>query len=207
MISGKEFQDQVGYFNFKDREKIPNSAGFYAWFLPLWMYSEDLNDLIKIVSEVFSYEVSCVDDPENFVNKDIDFNWSHLKLKIKHLKRTTKPIPFELVDSWSEVVSNEESKLAAQKAMMLASIYMPPLYVGKSDDLKGRYEQHISESTFKVRFESNIKKLGITLSVHDLLFSCILIDSDVAKELRKYKLNELIEKAIMRMSNPPYSKQ
>ena len=90
---------------------------------------------------------------------------------------------------------------------------MPPLYVGRTRNLRRRYSQHLSgraprARTFASRFASFTSERQLKLRVRDLLFVCIGTPSDIAHSLDRSPhrdLNALIERVLMQFCRPPFS--
>ena len=93
---------------------------------------------------------------------------------------------------------------------MEASLLMPPLYVGKADNLRVRYTQHVEgagpeANVFHTRFTTFARSVGLPLTVSDLLFVCIRTDPDTDRALRDANVNELLEHILMQLCQPPFS--
>ena len=41
---------RLAFYTKETKDKIPELPGCYAWFLPLWFYTSDLDELMKVVS-------------------------------------------------------------------------------------------------------------------------------------------------------------
>jgi hypothetical protein len=205
LIEWSGISKRISYFTYEMKDFVPDSSGFYAWYFPLWLYDADLIEYIAKVSKVFSYEERA--DKDGYVNILHDLNWSSLDLKIKLQGHQINPCSDSLVDDWNEAMSSDEAKSVLEEAMMTASIIMPPLYVGKADNLRSRYEQHTTDSSFKRRFDDFMHENKINISVSELIFCAVRLDPDTNVKMKTRKLNELVEQVVMRMAAPPYSKQ
>ena len=206
MIEWSSISKRISYHTYEMKEFIPDSSGFYAWYFPLWLYEEDLVKYISMVTKIFSYEDKA-DSTDGYVNILHDFNWSSLNLKVKLEGHQINPCSDSLISDWKEAMTSPEAREVLEQAMMTASIIMPPLYVGKADNLKSRYEQHTVHSGFKDRFDNFMKEVDVNITVADLIFCSVKLEPDLNIKLRKRKLNELVEQVIMRMAAPPFSKQ
>ena len=60
---------QLGFYTKYTKDRIPPVDGCYAWFLPLWIYREDLEQQLDVLDRLFRYDP----DPERQV--DAVFNW------------------------------------------------------------------------------------------------------------------------------------
>ena len=90
---------------------------------------------------------------------------------------------------------------------------MPPLYVGRTNNLKQRYLQHAqpvdpNRNSFHSRFTECVTKLELKISVNDLLFVCITTPNELRKALGdsdESEPNLLIEQIMMQFCRPPFS--
>ena len=102
--------------------------------------------------------------------------------------------------------------------MLVASILMPPLYIGKTNDLRVRCRQHRSsskqeENNFHNRFENftRNKKLNngkefLTTKVEDLIFVCIKTDTIGNLGGDESSTEVLLEEIFKLIATPPYGK-
>ena len=197
---------RLGFYTKESKSMIPETPGCYAWLLPLWLYREDLDVLTKIVCAMLDYEI----EPTKRV--DVAFTWHTVGLNVsriaKHKTRTTTTQA-----TWKELMKNEKTRRALQQTLLEASLLMPPLYVGRTNNLKQRYLQHAEDraseqNDFHSRFTNYAERLGLKISVTDLIFFCI----ETPIELRSYfgksdqnVSNLLIEHMLMSFCRPPFS--
>ena len=183
---------------------IPEQPGCYAWFLPLWIYQRDLNKLMKTVSEIYGYEQK----PEKVL--DADFNWHSINLRVRPQK-FIKPPPEDLAETWDQILADEESKAALEQLLLEASLLMPPLYVGRTDNLRGRYRQHLAKAKgkrniFPTRFSDCIAESDLNLKISDLLFVCVKTHDELNQRLDKFcNVERLVELILMQLCRPPFS--
>src|SRR5262249_51125150 len=105
---------------------------------------------------------------------------------------------------------NDDTFVNFQQCLLKASIFMPPLYVGKADNLNTRCSQHISgvgSNTFHARFEDFARRLELPLrTVRQLVFVCVrtrlAADEDV--DPTSGQIHELIEAIMKSICGPPY---
>jgi len=196
---------RLGFYTTRTRNQIPEFPGCYAWFLPLWLYREDLDELMQIVSGLLSYDK----DPEKVVNAP--FTWDTIKLRVS---RRANIRPNENIsETWKRILKEPEAKRALQQTLMEASLLMPPLYVGRTNNLKRRYLEHTTagnqdSNTFRSRFTEQVAKLGLKIGVSDLLFICIRTPQNTNQIFEKFDENEiesLIEQILMQFCRPPFS--
>ena len=195
---------RLGFYTKETRERIPEEPGCYAWFLPLWFYSSDLNELMQIVGDVLGY------DRKQEKEADAGFTWESVKLRVR---RVAKIRATETIHStWERVCADAQAKRELQQTMLEASLLMPPLYVGKTKNLRQRYLQHVegnnSGNDFHTRFTECASDLGLTIGVSDLLFVCIRTEQKSAQlppEVAEDDLEGLVEQVLMQFCQPPFS--
>ena len=196
---------RLGFYTKESRNRIPEFPGCYAWFLPLWLYREDLDELMQIVCGLLSYDKI----PEKEVYAP--FTWESIKLRVRRCAEIR--INDEIRTTWQRGLANDETKQILQQTLMEASILMPPLYVGRTNNLKRRYLQHtggdrFSKNNFHFRFMEYVKELEIKISVSDLLFVCIETQKDLDRifsDMKENEFNVLIEQILMQFCRPPFS--
>ena len=197
---------RIGFFTKETSDLIPEGPGCYAWFLPLWVYTENLPAFVQLVEKILLY------DPETGALSQkrisLTLNWDVLSLE---LRRLAAPGPTSyLQEQWSRVMSTPEVRAVFVRSLMEASIFIPPLYVGKADRLRDRYLQHVEgtgteRNTFHRRFAEFNRREDISLSVSDLLFVCVETPVEDNRLLRELGVNELLEQLLMLLCRPPFS--
>ena len=198
---------RLGFFTKETSQQIPEMDGCYAWMLPLWIYRENLDELLAVVGEMLCY------DP--FPEKEVDanFNWDRVNLKVRRSVALRSSETKQRL--WQDLLSEDRTREALQHILLEASLLMPPLYVGKADNLKRRYLQHVQGSNqqtndFHTRFTQCTAAANIAIEVSDLLFVCITTPVEVRNTFNTegrdhQELNELIEQIMMQLCRPPFS--
>lgn len=191
---------RLGFYTKETRNEVPELPGCYAWFLPLWFYREDLDQLMQIVGKLVAY------DQVSEKEVDVPFTWESVNLRVR------RNAAFQATDdvraTWSKIYTDQAARQALQQILLEASLLMPPLYVGRTSNLKRRYLEHTAGSTFHFRFTDYVKNLGIKIGVSDLLFVCIETERGLDKVLSSIAQNELdklIERILMQFCRPPFS--
>jgi hypothetical protein len=210
----RKVQDRIGFYTSTTCQQIPEKPGIYAWFLPLWLLKGDLATNLKMIHNFLLYDSKSQGCPERL--KAVDFNWDAIELRIKKILK--EPVIGEDMERrWNEKVEDPGVKAQVEKILMQASIFMPPLYVGRAGDLRRRYFEHvegpskgiyedIDKNVFHTRFKEHAKKLGYPLRIEDLLFVCILTeDETVSRACSSDEMNHLIEEIMIRMCKPIFS--
>jgi hypothetical protein len=205
----RNISKRIGFYTKETQSSIPDLSGIYAWFVPLWIVDDDIETFISLISNYYLY------DPivEGIAQKTLcaDFNWESYQVQLK--KGVSKSVfpSKEIVLQWKDMMKDEKKKEAFSNALMEASIFMPPLYVGKADNLRDRYNQHVSgktiseKNTFYKRFSSFKEKNNLRFRVNDLIFACILTDTKTSETFREANLNWLLEQVVMRLCRPTFS--
>lgn len=193
---------RLAFYTSETAHKIPEAPGCYAWFVPLWIYRDDLTALMTVVRDLRTYD----DQPEREVQAD--FTWQSVGLVVSR-SEPVRPSPGAEA-TWKRLLSASKTRTALQRLLLEASLLMPPLYVGRTNCLKRRYREHVRDSkgNFHRRFTRHTRALGIALPVSDLLFACLSTDATVNRDLSRIddrELTGLIEHILMNACRPPFS--
>ncbi len=206
----RRIDKQLGVYLKGSFDQIPKEAGVYAWFYPIKVSSYDLNELLRELSQVSNYDAKSGAHPAG--KNDIEFNWKTIKVYIEEGIRFNQ-IPSPVYGAWDGIVNNEEKFLELRKALMSASILMPPLYIGKTINLRNRCSQHLKggsdeKSGFHQRFEKYAEdKEFTTRKVEDLIFVCIR--TQVHENQNNYNNaydnpHSIVEEILKATARPPY---
>ena len=202
----RDIGNRLGFYTHRTKGRIPESAGIYAWFVPLWRYSDNPEVLLQELQRIFLY------DPRHEEGKQIrkttvDFNWDSTSVTVARSGQATLSEKWKR--QWSLMMNDPEAKQVFERALMEATLLTAPLYVGKADNLRTRYEQHVNGSAgndFNRRFQTFMESFpNLALSVSDLLFVSIEFEPEVNRRLRTFQLNELLENIMLRACRPPFS--
>lgn len=205
----RDVHKRLGFFTSQNRKAIPDAPGIYGWFLPLWLFSEDIDDYINLIQGFYCYDPGSKDG-HNYPKRtaDMEFHWDRYEVS---LQRRPQMVASEAIrGKWDDMKNDEYLKSLFSQSLMEASIFMPPLYIGKADSISERHNQHVKgmstdKNDFHNRFTKYAQHVDLPLSVSDLLFVCIKTETSVNTELRKNELNKLLEQVVMRVSKPPFS--
>ena len=196
---------RLGFYTKETQHDIPETPGCYAWFLPLWFYSSDLDQLMQLVGRVLDYEQLA----ERHV--EVPFNWHALQLRLR--RATTVQPTQSLRTIWNRVLSDPTTRDALQDTLLEASLLMPPLYVGKTKNLRRRYLDHTTatarhKNDFHSRFTTWATELQLQLAVNDLLFVSLKTRPALNRALddtTEEDLESLIEQMLMQFCRPAFS--
>jgi len=205
---------EVGFFYEANFEDVPSSPGVYAWFYPLRVLSREPEALQRVVEEVqalLNYDSGVRGPPSK--EAILEFSWWNYSI-LAGRRPNILQLPDTLQQAWNAIVKNEEQFSEFQRTLLRASIFMPPLYVGKTDNLNTRCQQHLrggaGQNDFHDRFENNAHQLGLRLrSVRQLVFSCVRTGPPVEQRLSQpaTRVHELVERVMNGICAPPYGKR
>lgn len=196
---------RLGFYTIQNRQDIPGVPGCYGWFLPFWLMRNSLPEFLSAFGAVLSHE------PNSPREMDAGFNWDAVKVRVRRSFEPTLPAFVEPL--WDRVHRDTKAKNALQQVLLQASVLTPPLYVGKTDDLRRRYTQHTKRggSGFNRRFSDYSSREELGLQVEDLIFVCVSTAPDVERALTskgdRHQINRLVEEILKRLCRPPFSRQ
>lgn len=196
---------RLGFYTKETGATIPEQPGCYAWFLPLYFYRRDLDQLMSVVGRVLDYE----QNPEQSVR--VPFTWDSVNLRVS--RQPTIRVSERLRDIWNRVTSNSTTRNALEETLLETSLLMPPLYVGRTENLRRRYLQHTAKSghgknDFHSRFTQWADTLDLHLSVSDLLFVSVRTRDDLSLALDEFAQDEvelLMEQILIQFCRPSFS--
>lgn len=194
---------RLGLYTNETKDSIPATPGCYAWFLPLWLYTDDLDDLVQMVARILRFE------PAPTKQATLRFARDHVEVSVtKTIDTTVSAVQRQ---SWNALLQHDASRAALEEILLEASLLMPPLYVGRTSNLQRRYAQHTSgqkgKNDFYRRFTTYVRDRDLKLLVSDLLFACVrTADIDPAKvHLTSKAVETLIEHVLIRLGRPSFS--
>lgn len=177
-----------------ERKKVPRKGGIYAWFMPLRFYEGlTAEENIKMYAELDLW------DGNASRKAAIDFNWDRIEIEAKRSKR--KNIPSTLTQLAEPTLAQLEIPL------LLSSVFARPLYVGKTDNLRDRIENHtdtkLDVNDFNTRFSKWVATTPIAgrIDVSDLLFVFLPLD----KEEYPKDIVDVLEAILHHVIGPPLS--
>jgi len=210
--------DNIQFFTYKTKFKIPNESGLYAWYLPFHIWDGDIFKAVNFYQAAMLYDSGVGGANTQFQSPgqakreaEFQFNWDRINVSLEKLPSSRRTD----FSDWNTLKADKESYKSIEEALMKATILSRPLYVGRAKDIKDRYNQHVNGKTgFYERFSAfihdfnhNIKTESdkmITLKVPDLLFAALPI-GNVLERFDK-PTTELIESVLMNILQPPFSK-
>ena len=198
---------RLGFFTRQTRDDIPATPGCYGWFLPLWLLHKTLPDFLHTFGTVMTHETG---SPREL---DAGFVWDRVKIKARRgFDPSLPPLPSFAVPLWDRLNERDETRNALQQILLQASLLTSPLYVGKTDNLRRRYNEHLTGSHFHTRFADYAKQCGLELPLSHLIFVCIQTSQDVEDALSEgggsmQEVEKLVEEILKRLCRPPFSQR
>ena len=203
----RDVGSRISFHTSDTASEVPEQAGCYGWFLPLWLPSpesegvegEDLQAFMDSVTTYYRYDTKA--------HATAVYHWDSIGLTVN--KNRTPEATSTMQRAWKSVEADGVVRETFKRLLMEASLFMPPLYVGRTDNLRTRYYQHVSGNTdrnnFKKRFEEHARAEGLPLRVIDLIFMTVRVTRKDHDVLRDRELTSLLESLILRTSGPVFS--
>lgn len=184
----------------RGREKIPSVAGLYIWrywpslanvdketFFKMWERWKNTQPQFEEEVNNSRIKVSVRRTPFGISNKQTDiFGFDRESTKAANLARA--------IDS----DAGTRQMLAYTMESLVSAI--PPLYIGKADNLRARLSDHFNEQSSSVI--QSIRDSGIS---HDDIYISFIIDP--VTQATGSAVTTALEEIIQRMTNPPLTKR
>ncbi len=213
----RDISKYINIYTSKNFDDVPSKPGVYAWFYPIELPSMNIGDLAVELSSILNYDSKLKDEPCN--KEVIPFNWKDTEVRIKEIPHSS--FSQETHEKWDKISNDKESLLHFRKIMLVSSILMPPLYVGKTNNLLRRCNEHRNsgedKNGFHNRFEEYTKNKKLvngrefnSKTVEDLIFVCIKTDLNESHEILEKDENffsELLEEILKVIAKPPYGEK
>jgi len=198
---------EIGFYTKETFETIPDGPGVYAWFYPLRIITKDPYQFIQEVNLILNYDSSVNGKPSK--KKLVEFKWETIDLDLGI--NFKEPNLGNFLGIWQKAAESEAKFDQLRRIIMKASILMPPLYVGKTVQLRRRCLEHVNgNSDFNKRYSSFAGKNKIKFDrVEDLLFVCIKTIEETKGESQTdiEDLEDLVEAIMKNLSKPIYSEK
>ena len=210
----KDISSYIEVYTSVTFDKVPVVPGVYAWFYPITPPSKNIEDLEVELSTILNYDSKL--EGEKRGKGNIEFNWKNLEVNVS--EEPKKDFPDIAKQQWDEFKQDNNIYRDLQKIMYVASILMPPLYIGKTNNLRVRCRQHRTstneeKNSFRNRFETFTKDKLLKNDknfryrrVEDLIFVCIRTDTLGGIENSGTNSEVLLEEIFKLLANPPYGK-
>jgi|LWDU01.1.fsa_nt_gi hypothetical protein len=213
----RDISKYINIYTSKNFDDVPSKPGVYAWFYPIELPSMNIGDLAVELSSILNYDSKLKDEPCN--KEVIPFNWKDTEVRIKEIPHSR--FSDATHKKWDNMSKDKKSLLHFRKIMLVSSILMPPLYVGKTNNLLRRCNEHRNsgedKNGFHNRFEEYTKNKKLvngrefnSKTVEDLIFVCIKTDLNESHEILEKDENffsELLEEILKVIAKPPYGEK
>jgi hypothetical protein len=212
----RDISKYINIYTKRNFDDVPSKPGVYAWFYPIELPSMNIGDLAVELSSILNYDSKLKDEPIS--RSKIPFNWKDIEVSIAEVPHSS--IPKHTYDKWDKISKDRESLLHLRKIMLVSSILMPPLYVGKTNNLLRRCNEHRNsgkdENGFHNRFEKYTKNKKLvngrefnSKTIEDLIFVCIKTDFNESHTILEEdgKFEDLLEEILKIIAKPPYGEK
>jgi hypothetical protein len=209
-----KLDQKISYYTVETFRSVPSESGVYAWFYPLRFVGLDLKKFINEVNFVFNFcsKNNDISTSEFYPKKNFSLGWKNYTLESKFNDLSEES---DIVKKWQNILErnswDDESPevVEIKNIIFISSVFMTPLYVGKTENLHNRCYQHIfgnssDKNIFHSRFKNHahLKEDSSCKEVEDLIFACI---STKKFGLDGNNYEKLIEGIIMNLVKPIYS--
>jgi hypothetical protein len=212
----RDISKYINIYTSRNFDDVPSGSGVYAWFYPIELPSMDIGDLAVELSSILNYDSKLKDEPSSHTK--IPFNWKDTEVSVTEVPHSN--IPSHAHSKWDKISKDKESLLHLRKIMLVSSILMPPLYIGKTNNLLRRCNEHrgssVDKNGFHNRFEEYTKNKKLvngkgfnSKTVEDLIFVCIKTDfNEKHKDLEEDgRFEDLLEEILKIIAKPPYGEK
>lgn len=176
--------EKIKYYSFETFKNVPSDPGVYAWFYPLRIIGTDLSGLVDEVNFIFNFNHDSATDGNSKIVSSLGWRDYSLETKFKELEVTSSLYSMwdTYVSQYSEnceFIENSKEIKDLKRIIFTSSVFLPPLYIGKTNNLHRRCDEHISGSpdinSFHNRFKKHVEYNNNVncRDVEDLLFACI----------------------------------
>lgn len=206
----RNINQEIGIF-WKGRwDDVPAGPGVYAWFYPLRISTYDLSAFLDDVSRVLSFDARSKGTAEQAVRAR--FTWEDVAMQLR-LEPTMSDVPADVANHWARIAADPEGFERLRRVVMRGSLFMPPLYVGKTSSLSMRCRQHLTgtgANDFHRRYHEFAESVSLRArEVNDLLFACIRTGREEQVERDspddEVVLEAVVEEILKRACRPRYS--
>jgi hypothetical protein len=194
-------QGQVHFLTRNTFDQAPAVPAVYAWYYPLRVSTYDLKTFLEEVIAVMSYDAKSDDIAS--MESVLSTAWRKYHFTLDS-SPTVDEIPRSFANTWERVVKERFESMRMD--LMRLSLFMPPLYVGKTNSLARRLREHIDgrapAGDFHARFRNFAEERGLSQrTVADLL--CVAITTPEESASDEYV--ELIEYIMKTLAGPGFS--
>lgn len=196
-------QQNVHFLTRSSFSQAPAVPAVYAWYYPLRVSTYDLREFMLEVLSVMSYDAKS--EGETRLESTLTTTWRSYRLELAAATEIG-PTPAGFVETWKNACEEDFDRLRMD--LMRLSLFMPPLYVGKTNNLSRRIREHLEGRPpargFHERFEEFAGRQGLSQkTIADLL--CVAITSPSEASSDDYV--SLVEYIMKTLAAPGFSIQ
>lgn len=204
----RNVNQEIGFYVRGTFDKVPRLPGIYAWFYPLRVTTKDPFAFINEVNTILNYDAFVEDKP--YINTSNELSWERFLINFK--REYKEPNLDNFMNIWNTAINSESTYNHLRRIIMKASIFMPPLYVGKTVNLFNRCSQHRNgndiNNNFSKRYSDFTNKHNLKNNkVSDLLFVTISTKEELEFDDYIEDTESLVEEILKHLSKPAYSKR
>jgi len=176
----------------------------YAWFYPLRIATRDLDEFMAEMLAIQNYDSTTLGKPKH--RTSVEFAWRKIILDVE--LGSKEPTFDSFRNIWDAAIADEQLFYHLRAVFMRASLFLNPLYVGKTRNLHNRCYQHVNgvggSNNFYERFMNYASKNKLNAkTVSDLIFACIRTDDESIGSPEELEL--LVEDLLKYLANPSFS--
>lgn len=200
--------DVQGFCTYRTKGTVPDCPGVYAWYVP-FRTKEKIDEIMQLYKRISLYDAKNKSAHEEVFKTE--FQWQ--KGEIRH--RSLPDYFFEQSKErkWEEIHStmDPDQAKAFDQLFHMTSIFHRPLYIGLTNSLSTRYDQHINSSpqknSFKSRFEAYMQEIGCDIRIHDLIFSYIAFKPNFSESQLSISQIEVLEYLLKNICSPIFGER
>jgi hypothetical protein len=204
---------KLKYYTLETFKDVPIEPGIYAWFYPLRIIDDNLNQLVEEINFIFNFNHDS--ESEDTAKTETEMGWRKYTVETKFTEISKNHSLFSSWNSFIEEYTSQQEYLDdcekfndLKRIIFVSSIFLPPLYIGKTNNLNRRCREHVdgigSDNVFHRRYnEYASKHLQVKCKyVGQLIFGCI--STKVFDNLPENN-EQLIEQILMNLIKPIFS--
>jgi hypothetical protein len=198
------------------KDDIPDGPGIYAWFLPL-AETSNRKGLVELLKESANFrrfdsrtKKAAKLDRQGKINA-----WDTLRVTVEHLAGIDESGAMKKnAKKWDDLRGEPEWD-PFREALMFATIFSSPLYVGMTKTLAKRYGEHLNGGgQFAGKYQAWRERDDVkgSFPLQDLVFVCIRLSESAGQLLEQEQEGpgeelSLLEFAVMRAVRPTFSEK
>ena len=212
----RNISERIHIFQSSNWNSVPDRAGVYAWFYPIKVTSENLDSFLDELRTVRNYDALHKGFPAT--KAELPFAWTNMNIEASMEPRVSS-FPTSAREQWDEILRDKNAFTELRKTLLVSSLLMPPLYVGKTTSLMRRCSEHRGVfssqneeergNNFCTRFEKFADEHDVirTKSVGDLIMACVFTTEArdfQSEDMPSDDRHSLVEEILKTAGRPAY---